>query len=91
MHQIVKALHFINRYNAFYSLYANEVAKKTVKETLQRNESKVVSTGYLSTVIEYKFTTDNMVIYKNCGVKVWLGFLHILTWKMAISFISGIF
>ena len=91
MHQIVKALHFINRYNAFYSLYANEVAKKTVKETLQRNESKVVSTGYLSTVIEYKFTADNRVIYKNCGLKVWLGFLHILTWEMAISFISGIF
>ena len=91
MHQIVKALHFINRYNAFYSLYANEVAKKTVKETLQRNESKVVSTGYLSIVIEYKFTADNRVIYKNCGLKVWLGFLHILTWEMAISFISGIF
>ena len=87
MHQIVKALHFINRYNAFYSLYANEVAKKTVKETLLRNES----TGYLSTVIEYKFTADNRVIYKNCGLKIWLGFLHILTWEMAISFISGIF
>ena len=84
-------MHFIDKYNAFYSLYANEVAKKTKKETLQRNEGKVVSTGYLSTVIEYKFTADKRVIYKNCGVRVWLGFLHILMWEMAISFIFGIF
>ena len=52
---------------------------KKQKETLQRNEGKVVSTGYLSTVIEYRFTADDRVIYKNCGLRVWLGFLHFLT------------
>ena len=71
-------MHFIDKYNAFYSLYANEVAKKNKKETLQRKkEGKVVSTGYISTLTEHKFTADDRVIYKNCGLRVWFHFFNV--------------